>query len=331
LKTDIAKLNNLIKNSNHLLILQPEKPDADSLASTLALEEMLADDLKNITMFCYDEVPEHLRYLSGWDRVTDEFPKEFDFSILVDAGTPNMIERTLHKHGSKLSAKPFVVIDHHKIRQGLAFDTIDIIDGRAASVGELLVELAKTLKLKISLQAAKCIISSILADTMNLTTPSTTVKTVQAFTDMVKLGVNLAELHRDYEKMGELNPELFSFKGRLIERIQYFLDGKISLLVIQPDELTKFAKIHDPSDLVIQEMRLVSGVIVAVTLRNYKTKIKVSLRANLAIAGKAAEQFGGGGHPMAAGYRVEGGNIDKVQEDIIKTLTKLIKDHAETD
>src|ERR1700730_3323725 len=92
----------LIKDSTTILLLQPEKPDTDSLASTLALEEILGDLGKAVIMYCQDEIPEYIRVLDGWDRVTDKFPKQFDLVILVDTGGVQMVARTLEKHGGPL-------------------------------------------------------------------------------------------------------------------------------------------------------------------------------------------------------------------------------------
>ena len=54
-----------------VLIVQPENPDGDSVASALALEEILGDTGKKVVIYSYVHIPEYLRYIAGQDRITD--------------------------------------------------------------------------------------------------------------------------------------------------------------------------------------------------------------------------------------------------------------------
>src|SRR6266536_73144 len=180
----IQQFAELLKTSRTILVLQPEKPDTDSLGSSLALEQILGDLGKTVVMYCQDPIPPYLRILSGWDRVSEDFPAKFDLSILVDTGGPQQLGRTLEKHSRALSAKPFVIIDHHATRESMPFPTINIIDGSAAT-GELLVKICQELGWPINQAGATSIVAAILADTLGLSTQTTTPETVDAFASMV--------------------------------------------------------------------------------------------------------------------------------------------------
>jgi phosphoesterase RecJ-like protein len=328
---DYKQLQSLVEQSHHILVLQPEKPDTDSLASSLVLEHLLGDLGKEVMMYCQDEIPEYLKGLAGSDRVSDVFPTNFDLTILVDAGGPTMLSRTIPKYGAKLAAKPFVIIDHHSTREPMPFTTIDIIDARCGATTELLVKIARQLDWKLSTEAAELVTVGIMADTLNLSTPTTTADTVETVAQMVRRGVSLYALRRRYEMTTALDAELVALKGQLMQRIEYYHHGKIALLVVTPDELSRYMERHDPSDLVINsEMRATKGVEVAVVIRNYGLKIKISMRANLDIAAKAASHFGGGGHPQAAGIKIEGRPVDEVKDELVAVLTKLIEEHEVT-
>ena len=54
---------------NKILILQPENPDGDSVASALALEEILADAGKQVIIYAYTNIPDYLKYIQGLDRI----------------------------------------------------------------------------------------------------------------------------------------------------------------------------------------------------------------------------------------------------------------------
>lgn len=323
------QLKQLIDTATTVLVLQPEKPDTDSLGSSLALEQILGDIGKEVVMYCQDEVPNYLRILEGWDRVVHDMPNKFDLTILVDCGGPQQIKRTLDKHQAKLTAKPFAILDHHANRSPMPFDTIDVIDPGCAATGEQVAKMATQYGWKINLAAAKAIVPSIMADTLGLSTPTTTADTVQTVAEMVRIGVDMAELRRKREEADALEPDLIALKGRLFQRIEYYADGRIALVVVTPEELTKYADIHDPADLINQEMRMIKGVQIAAVLRDYDStlygrKIKISMRANLPIAAKAAQHFGGGGHAPAAGCTVEGRPADEVKNELVQVITGLL-------
>jgi phosphoesterase RecJ-like protein len=145
----------------------------------------------------------------------------------------------------------------------------------------------------------------------------------------VRIGVDLTELRRRREKAEALEPEISNLKGQLLQRVEYFSDGKIATVVVTPEELSKYADIHDPADLVSQEVRRIKGVQIAAVLRNYNSsihgnKIKISMRANLPIAAKAAQHFKGGGHDQAAGCTVEGRPVEDVKQELVQVITGLL-------
>ncbi|HSW90699.1 MAG TPA: hypothetical protein VLF64_01740, partial [Candidatus Saccharimonadales bacterium] len=83
----------LITTAKRIVIIQGENPDGDSLASSLALEEILSEQGKTITMYCAIDMPKYLRFLKGWDRVTNYFPFDADLAIIVDTAAEALIEK----------------------------------------------------------------------------------------------------------------------------------------------------------------------------------------------------------------------------------------------
>ncbi len=81
------KAREIIDAAQTIAILQADNPDGDSLASALALEAILGDMGKTPILVCGIDMPAHLRYLSGWDRVEKDLPQKFDATIIVDTST----------------------------------------------------------------------------------------------------------------------------------------------------------------------------------------------------------------------------------------------------
>lgn len=139
-------IQQIINKAGDIAIIQADNPDGDSLTSALALEQILMEAGKKTHMYCGVAVPGYLRYLEGWDRVSDMLPVKFDVSIIVDTGALALLEQ-LHKSESMgwLKAKPCIVLDHHTdVAPTIDFASVAYIK-EAVSTGELIYRLAKHL------------------------------------------------------------------------------------------------------------------------------------------------------------------------------------------
>lgn len=301
-----AEIKKLIDNAQTILILQPDNPDGDSMGSALGLEEVLGDLGKTVVMYSNKPAEPYLRLNEGWDRVSQSFPKAFDLTILVDTASPQLLMNTLEKYGAELSKKPAIVIDHHASRSELGFISHEIIDPKAASTGEQIVQLAEEFGWPINEQAGTKLASAILSDSLGLTVAMTSYGTVAALASCVKAGANLSEMHNKKRSANALTPELQTIKAKLLTEVQYLFDGRLALATIDHETMDKYKDEHDPCDLIIWDMQWVKGVEVAAVFKHYGTKIKCSMRARRPVAAKLAEAFEGGGHDRAAAFRAEG-------------------------
>ncbi len=332
LDKNITKLGQLLDQAKTVLVLQPEKPDTDSLTAALTLEQLIGDQGKEVVMYCQDEVPRYIAYFEGADRVSDEFPDHYDLAILVDTGGPQQMSRTLEKYVGRLSKKPFVIIDHHPKRTPMPFETIDIV-AQTNATGEVIEMVADKLGWKVTAAAASLIVPGLLADTLNFSIHSLRPEALETAARMMRYGADIGKIHEDYRKVDALTPELLELKGRLLSRLELYGDGKIALIMVSPEELKQYAEIHDPSDLVIYELQRARGVQVAVVMRNYgglSKKIKVPPRANMPVAAATCAQFGGGGHDRAAGCQFNDTPIAEAKDQFVAALSKQICDYEST-
>lgn len=326
----VTELQELVDASKTIMILQPEKPDTDSLTTSLALEQIFGDLGKEVIMYCEDAVPNYISYFEGADRVLHDFPKAFDLTIIVDTGGPQSIGRTLEKYQGRLTKKPIAIIDHHPNREPMPFPLLEVIDPTATSTCDLLLAITEQTGWKVNAEAANLMVPGILADTRNLSIATVSARDFETMAKLIHLGADVHKAHEQYRAASKLEPELLELKGRLLMRAEFLADGKIAVVVVTPEELKKYAEIHDPADLVIYELQNAIGVQVGVVIRHYggqSNKIKVSTRANIPVAAKACQDFGGGGHDRAAGCQINDTPIAEVKANFIKSLTGHISDY----
>jgi phosphoesterase RecJ-like protein len=318
---NLRPLAQAIEAAHTILILQPDSPDGDSLGSGLGLEEILGDLGKQVVMYSYKEPEPYLHMNEGWDRVSQNFPKAFDLTILVDTGSPSLIKATLEHHFAALTAKPFIIIDHHTSRQPFGFEVIEIVDESVAAA-ELITQIAIDQKWAINPAAAAKLASAILSDSLNLTTSGTTAHSVQMLAELTARGANLHELYKAKREVSALSQDLLHLKGKLLESVEFYVDGTLAVAEITPDMVAKYKDIAEPYTLILSEMQWTKGVELVAVFKNYGSKINVPLRSTVEAAQPIAEHFGGGGHPNAAAYRTKTLNVREEIKELVTTFAE---------
>lgn len=311
-----------------VLVLQPENPDGDSVASALALEEILGGQGKTVVIYSYVNIPGYLRYIQGQDRITDEFPKDFDLTIIVDTVSGSLLENTLSgERLTKIQKKPIFVLDCHPVENDLPLETAQYFaaEGNPIATGELVYQLAEQEKWDINAAAATHIIEATLADTLGLTTQAVTSQTVRLVADMLDRGAKMSDIDERRREVMKKSSELVQYKGVLLQRIEFLLDGKLALIHIPWEEIEKYSPHYNPTMLALEELRNTEGVEISIGLKTYPDgKITGKLRAAKPIAGELAGHFGGGGHNYASGFKVTDWQYDDLKNEIIKVADQLL-------
>ncbi|MBB1579508.1 DHH family phosphoesterase [Candidatus Saccharibacteria bacterium] len=295
-----------INNAQKIVVVQAENPDGDSIGSSLALEEILSDLGKSVQLHCPVDTPKYLRYIHGWDRITSDFDTNADLAIIVDTNAELLISKSLSMPGVRhfLETHPVIVLDHHATDSTLTFDATHV-NQPVVAAGELIYNLAHTAGWAINPQAAENMLIAIMSDSLGLTTQNTTADSFRVAGELTALGASNSAIEERRREFMKKSPEILAYKGRLIERIEYLLDGKLAVIHIPWEEIQKYSDQYNPSVLVLDEMRLVEGVEVACAIKTYPDgKLTGKLRSNMPVSEQIAGYFGGGGHAYAAGFRV---------------------------
>ncbi len=315
---------NFIKDKKHICVIQAENPDGDSLGSALALEEALGD--VEVSLYCPVDIPKYMRYFAGWDRVTNDFPYKADAFIIVDTASAVLLSKLLDDAAIRncLYTEPVFVIDHHETEADLDFPYESIIEPISSCCG-LLYKIFTEQNITINTQCAEHLVYGILSDTLGLTSQSTTADDYRAVASLIDDGAQIAEMEerrRDYMKK---SPRILDYKADLIKRVEYHLDGKLATVLIPFDDIQEYSDEYNPNVLILEELRLVEGVEIAVAIKTYPDgKLTGKIRASKPIADQLAGYFGGGGHPYAAGFRIYE-DYDSVLPELISATMKLLE------
>ena len=320
----------VVHNAKKIIIIQAENPDGDSLGSALALEELLANEGKDVVLYCAIDMPKYLHYIQGWDRVEKDWPNNADAAIIVDTSAEALLQQALLQTGVRhfLETHPVVVLDHHEDNEGtLSFDTIIANDSAAVATGELIYNLAAVAGWKITASAAESLFVGIQSDSLGLTTPSTTAASYHVAADLVALGANPATIEERRREFMKKSADILAYKGELLQRIEYYLEGRLALVHIPWNEIEEYSDQYNPSVLVLDEMRMVEGVEAAIAIKTYPDgKLTGKIRVNTPVADQIAGYFGGGGHRYAAGFKVFE-EYDKIVPELLTATEKALESY----
>jgi phosphoesterase RecJ-like protein len=323
------QIASIINGAHKIVIMQADNPDGDSLGSALALEHILADMGKEPFLYCAVHIPDYLHHMPGWDRVSEEFPVQFDATIIVDTSADSLFGVFNDSAYRSLVAKrPCIVLDHHDVMPDIPYATV-VLSPRAVATGEVIYELTRTYDWVVNPEAGKLLVSSIMSDSLGLTSEGTTARSIHIVGELVEQGVSIAELENSRRELMRKSPELTAYKGELLQRIEYFGGGRIAVVHIPWPEIEKYSHAYNPSMLVIDDMRHTTGVEVAIAFKTYKDdKVTAKIRCNygVTIGGDLAKHFGGGGHPYASGFKIQNGKTyQAIKQEAIDTAQQLLE------
>lgn len=318
----------IITNAQHIVVIQADNPDGDSMASALALEQILGEQGKQVTLYCGIDITDYLRYIPGHDRVVKDLPSNFDAAILVDCSSITLLEQ-LEKTNQigALRTRPFIIIDHHAVENDVAINSIDLVDSTSVATGEVIYLLAEQLDWKLDAASASLLATSIMADSLGLTVESVTSRSIHTLANLVEQGADLAELEATRRLHTTKARDIIAYKGQLLQRIEYFCDNQLALVTIPWEEIQQYSPFYNPAVLALEELRFAEGVKLAVVLKLYPDgKITGKLRCNYGakVAGPLAEHFGGGGHPGAAGFKTKEWQYEVLKKELINKSSQLL-------
>ena len=324
-----SSFTDFLKDKQKLCVIQAENPDGDSLGSALALAYLLAD--KTISLYCPVDIPKYLHYMKDWSLVENEFDFDADGYIIVDTAADILLSKLLEvpEINQVLNTKPVFVLDHHETEDDLSFPHQGLIQTLPACC-DLIYKIAKEQNLSLSETSSAYLLYGILSDTLGFTSESTTADTLRTAAELTEYGVSIAELEESRREFMKKSPRILDYKADLIKKVEYFYDGKLATVHIPWDEIREYSDEYNPNVLILEELRLVQGVELAVAIKTYpdgKVTGKIRTTREAPFADKIAEYFGGGGHIYASGFRTYDLTYNEAVRELITAYTKIKEEY----
>jgi phosphoesterase RecJ-like protein len=312
----------LIHQANRIYVVTHRSPDGDAIGSLLGMGWMLQALEKPATLACADRVPENLAFLPGSHRVVARSPIDEDLVIVVDSGSLDHLGTVYDE--AAFRGKKLLVIDHHASNSGFA--DVNVVDPQAAATAELIFELLHVLGVPLDKRIATCLLTGIAADTRGFQTSSTTVRSVELAAELMKAGAALPEIL--WHVFSDRSFTTLCLWGKVLSAVRR--TGRVAWSVVTQEMLRECgATLQELGDLV--NLLVTRDTDVGILFKETSDgAIRVSLRATTGIdVSSVASRFGGGGHPQAAGFTVEG-PLREAEQKVLEAVTRLLDGYNKT-
>lgn len=314
----LKSIKRSIIKARSIAIVCHKNPDGDCIGSLLSLGIGLASLKKRVHMVSQDGVPLKYRSLPGAHKIVETIKTAPDLAITVDCNAKEMLGRPFD---IIKKSKDILEIDHHEFRE--PFGNLSLIDINSASVGELIYRLLRHLKIDITQDIARNILTSIIVETNSFRLPTVKPITFRICDKLLQTGI-------EYYKFSELiywsnTKQSALLSGMCMARLKFSDSSKIAWSVVtRKDFAAKKGKDEDV-DAVANDILSINTVKIAVLFREKSKRfLRVSLRSKAGInVASLAYRYGGGGHFDSAGCRIA--NTRQSIEDFIKSCKKLLR------
>jgi phosphoesterase RecJ-like protein len=316
----IERIIDEVRESRSICVVGHIRPDGDCVGSQLGLTLALRDQGKKVVCWNEDSIPQKYEFLDP-ERLIQKPRRglKFDCVVATDAAS---FER-LGKVGQCINnRRVFINIDHHE--SNTRYADINWVSAREPSSGELIFRLMSAAKWPVTKPIADCLFTAVSTDTGSFQYPTTQPGTYHVAGELVRRGADLARICDEVYQSYPLS------RARLLRHIYSHFhlthQNQIAYFWLKQADFTRTGAESSDTEGLIDHIRAIAPVVVACVFEELGpelTRISLRSKSEKVNVSEIAGQFGGGGHPAAAGARIAGRPLS-VQRRVISAIKKAL-------
>jgi phosphoesterase RecJ-like protein len=306
-----------LRKDDTFLVAVHIDPDGDAIGSALALLSALEALGKKAFVYSRDPIPKYYRFLPGHEKFSsslNDLVREDPVLVLVDCNTP--ARAAVEGHSFRKS----IVIDHHETEKD--FGDVRWVDHTAAATGVMIFFLLKALRIACTRNMALNLYTAISVDTGTFRYSNTSADVLRVSAELVEAGadpnniaVNLYESW-DYRR----------FKLLVLALNTLEVKDRTAMVHVTQKMFKDTRTNSEDTEHFSNFPRMIGSIKMAVLLRELKGgawKASLRSRGDVNVA-RIAEQYGGGGHQNAAGFKMKA-DLKTVKKNLFAAARKFSK------
>lgn len=276
-----------------IIIHRHLRPDPDAVGSQAGLKELILRAFPEKSVKLAGESEPSLAFLTEMDLV---HPEDYEGALVIVCDTAN----TARIDGEGVEhADTMIKIDHHPEID--LYGDLQWVDINASSTSEMIYQLAEANGLEITQEAARLLYAGIVADTGRFKFSNTTKTTFAAAGALLEHDFDRASL---YNSMDITTEEVLRLQGYVLSNVEVSSHGAARVNITK-ETLDKFSVTAKEASAIVNCFSNLQGLKAWVFFVEEDDIIRVRMRSKLPVINKLAEEYNGGGHPMAAGAQAE--------------------------
>ena len=303
-----------IKKYDTIVITRHIGADPDALASQIALRDIIINNFPFKKVYAVGMPASKFKYLGSLDKLTDDM---YENSLLIVTDTPDK-KRVDGVDVSKFSKT--IKIDHHPFVE--KYCDIELIDDKASSASQIIIDFVFSTRLKITKEAAEKLYIGVTADTNRFLFSYTTPKTFDLISKLIKTtNINFTSL---YDNLYTRSLKELKFQSYIINNI-IVTENKLGYIKLDDEILQKYDVDAATAGNMVNNFNFIEEFIVWAVFTEDKNNnfIRGSIRSRGPIINEVAASFGGGGHKLASGVRMKDFMaVDKLVNALDKVCSK---------
>ena len=309
-----------LRQSRTICVAGHVRPDGDCVGSQLGLTLALRNEGKRVVCWNEDRIPQKYDFLDP--RGIIQKPKRglrFDCVVATDAAS---LERLGSVGKCITQRKLFINIDHHQ--SNTRFADINWVSAREPSTGELIFRLLKAAKWPVTKPIADSLFTAVSTDTGSFQYSTTRPGTYHVAGELVRRGADLAKICDEVYQSYPLSR--VRLLRHVYSRFRLTHRNQIAYFWLRKQDYARTGADSCDSEGLIDHIRAIAPVVVACVFEEAEPELtRVSLRSKSAKVNvnEIAAQFGGGGHPAAAGARIPGSPLS-AQRRVIAAIKRAL-------
>lgn len=313
------RLKEEIATASNTLFVSHRNPDPDTVGSALAMGAYAESLGKETAYFCADRMPDNFLFLRGAEKFSDDlgiFSGGYDLVIFMDCA-----ELSRSGVGGGCKKQRWISIDHHPARD--CFADWEIRDAGASSTCEIIYKFLLHANSPVGREAATALLSGLLIDTSFLSNAATNDDAVRIAGELISLGADYRAVIRAFHS--NKSPGALQLWGLALNRLKYDKEKNSATTAIFKHDFSGDGDIDEITSGLSGFLNRVLDLDMVMVLQEVEGGVRGSLRTNcndIDVA-KIAAEYGGGGHPRAAGFTCKGKIAEKENEWGVEGLEKL--------
>jgi len=305
-----------LRQRDNFLIITHRRPDGDTVGCAGALAQGLRESGKSAFVLFNPECTErYLPFNRGYWAPEGYRPEH---TITIDIASQDLFP----KNGGEYIDKISLSIDHHPSNTYYAGD--DCLDGTCASCGEIIYDILMELAGSVSPVTAECIYVALSTDTGCFAFANTTARTLRVAALCIEAGAPHMELNR---KLFRTNTRgRVKLEGMIYSGLEFHCGGAVAIATITREMMESAGAAEDDVDGIAAIPGSIEGVLAGITIRELTSThdCKVSVRSSPTVDSHAlCAHFGGGGHPMAAGFSLEK-SVTEIKQGLLEVIARFL-------